>query len=108
MRITLTALNCKLITKKATPYTRKDSNGVTREGMSYRLGILYRDDLFTLKCSEDTFNSVVLGSDCDVEIMCQDGQYAGVDNAVAVIPKKAPESSEVIPKNSTGDNKLSK
>jgi hypothetical protein len=88
MRITLTANNARIITKKATPYERRDKNGVSLgTANSYRIGILYRDELFTLKCSEETFNSVVVNTECDIEIMCQDGQYAGVDNAVTVIPK---------------------
>lgn len=88
MRITLTANNARIITKKATPYERKDKNGVVLgTANSYRIGILYQDELFTLKCSEETFNSVVVNTECDIDIMCQDGQYAGVDNAVRVIPK---------------------
>jgi hypothetical protein len=88
MRITLTATDVKIITKKANPYERRDDSGrVIGNGVSYRLGILYRDELFTLKCSEETFNNTPVGIDCDIEILCQDGKYAGVDNAITVIPK---------------------
>jgi hypothetical protein len=89
MKIATIAKNCTILTKKSNEWNNRTNN--TR-GITYNIGFLYGDDLFTLTCDADTYNSVSTNTAADIEIVSQDGQYARIS-----ISRVFPVSAE--PKN---------